>query len=87
MEDEAAPRDVSIRQEPIELAQFLKFAGVAGTGGGAKLAVVNGLVEVNGAVERRKGRKLRAGDTVRSGGETLVVRLGASPGAGPKGPR
>jgi ribosome-associated protein len=67
---------ISIREEPIELAAFLKFAGAFGSGGNAKLAIVNGLVEVNGAVETRKGRKLRAGDTVRYESASFVVSLG-----------
>lgn len=77
MAADPAPRTVPIRAEPIELAQFLKFAGLADTGGGAKLAIVNGLVQVNGEVSTQKGRKLRAGDRVTFGEETLVVAVGA----------
>jgi ribosome-associated protein len=74
----AAPstsRIVLIRAEPIELSQFLKFAGAAESGGQAKQAVVDGEVLVNGAVETRKGKKLLAGDKVTFGGETLVVQV------------
>ncbi len=77
MAAEPARRPVPIRAEPIELAQFLKFAGLAGSGGGAKLAVVNGLVQVNGGVVTQKGRKLKAGDRVDFGDHRLVVVLGA----------
>jgi len=77
MRADPAPRTVAIRSEPIELAQFMKFAGLAGSGGGAKLAIVNGLVQVNGEVVTQKGRKLRAGDRVAFGDETLLVVLGA----------
>lgn len=68
-------RIVPIREEPIELSQFLKFAGAAESGGQAKQAIVDGEVLVNGAVETRKGKKLVAGDKVTFGGETLVVHV------------
>lgn len=68
-------RLVHIREEPIELAQFLKFAGVADTGGRAKQAIVDGEVTLNGAVETRKGKKLVAGDKVAYAGEMLVVAV------------
>jgi ribosome-associated protein len=37
--------------------------------------VNNGLVSVNGEIETRKGRKLRAGDRVTYGEETFVVEV------------
>jgi ribosome-associated protein len=58
---------------PIDLCQFLKFAAVSGSGGEAKHAVAEGRVEVNGAVERRRGRKLVPGDRVTVSGQTLLV--------------
>ncbi|HEY0966747.1 MAG TPA: RNA-binding S4 domain-containing protein [Opitutaceae bacterium] len=67
-------RDVAVSRFPIELAQFLKFAGLFGSGGEAKEAVVAGDVQVNGTVETRRGRKLIAGDKVTIGAETLIVR-------------
>lgn len=69
-------RDVVVSRFPIELAQFLKFAGLFGSGGEAKEAVVAGDVQVNGTVETRRGRKLIAGDKVTIGAETLIVREG-----------
>jgi len=68
-------RSVLVRATPIELAQLLKFAGLAPTGGAAKHAIVQGEVTVNGDVERRKGRKLEAGDRVAYRGETVVVAI------------
>ena len=59
----------------IKLDQFLKFKGVASTGGQAKLLIQSGDVEVNNAMEIRRGRKLHAGDTVTVMGETFVVEL------------
>lgn len=71
------PRTITIRQEPIELAQLLKFAGLVDSGGEAKQAITNGLVTLNGAVETQKGKKIHAGDRVTYEGQTLVVQVGA----------
>lgn len=64
----------------IRLEEFLKLRGVAGTGGHAKMLVVQGDVDVNGSIELRRGRKLRQGDRVlvrESGdGNGLVVQFG-----------
>lgn len=48
----------------IKLDQFLKWVGVADTGGHAKVIVQAGQVQVNGETETRRGRKLRKGDKV-----------------------
>ena len=69
-------RVVTVRETPIELAQFIKFSGLTESGGGAKQAIVGGLVLVNGALETRKGRKLGPGDQVTYSGQTLVVQKG-----------
>ncbi len=71
----SSPRSVLVRETPIELSQFIKFAGLAATGGEAKQAVLEGGVEVNGAVETRRGRKLQEGDVVTVAGEALVVAV------------
>ena len=71
----AVPRAVTVREEPIELCQFLKFGGLAATGGEAKVAISAGRVLLNDVVETQKRKKLRAGDRVTLEGQTLVVRL------------
>jgi ribosome-associated protein len=71
----ATPRDVIVREIPIELCQFMKFGGLTESGGAAKQAIATGAVQVNGAVETRKRKKLAAGDQVVFEGQTLVVRL------------
>jgi ribosome-associated protein len=65
-------------EEPtIRLDQFLKWRGLADSGGQAKVRVQAGEVTVNGAVETRRGRKLRAGDRVGiDGAEHTVDALG-----------
>ena len=57
----------------IRLDQFLKRAGVAGTGGQAKVMIQNGDVRVNGEVETRRRRQLQPGDTIDVEGNRLVV--------------
>ena len=66
-------REVPIRGEMIRLGELLKLAGVVGTGGEAKLLLASEEVRVNGELENRRGRQLRAGDEVLVGAETLKV--------------
>lgn len=68
-------RDVPIVGEVIRLGQFLKFAGLLDSGGGAKEAILDGDVSVNGEVEQRRGRQLRDGDLVGFEGRTVRVRM------------
>ena len=67
---------LTLRGDHITLAQAVKAAGFADTGGQAKHRVRGGEVTVNGAVEIQPGRKLRAGDRfqVEGGPECEVVR-------------
>ncbi len=59
--------------ETIPLDQFLKLAQVVQSGGEAKMLIQSGVVTVNGAVETRRGRKLRPGDRVEVDGEEFVI--------------
>jgi ribosome-associated protein len=56
---------LELRGEHITLAQAVKAAGLAGSGGQAKHLVRGGAITVNGAVEVQPARKLRAGDRFR----------------------
>jgi len=53
----------------IRLDQFLKREALVETGGHAKVLIQAGEITVNGEVEIRRGRKLRAGDVVTINGE------------------
>ncbi|MBX3012066.1 MAG: RNA-binding S4 domain-containing protein [Caldilineaceae bacterium] len=64
-------------EETIKLDQFLKLAQVVESGGQAKQLIQAGLVFVNGAIETRRGRKLRAGDVVVVDGEEFMVDTAA----------
>lgn len=60
------------------LDQFLKYHGIADTGGVAKLMIQGGEVLVNGETEERRRRKLTPGDVVVvDGNEYLVEDPGA----------
>ncbi len=59
----------------IKLDQFLKWQGIAQTGGEAKIIIQQGMVEVNGEEELRRGRKLVTGDRVTVEGTTHRVEL------------
>ena len=65
--------DLAIVTPGITLGDALKWAGVASTGGQAKLLVRGGSVRVNGVIERRRGRRLSPGDRVAVGGREYHV--------------
>ena len=67
------PFDVAIRDESIRLGQFLKLANLVETGGLAKEVIAEGQVQVNGDVDTRRGRQLRAGDVVTVAGVSARV--------------
>jgi len=65
--------DVPIRDDSIRLGQLLKLASLIEVGGDAKVVLADGLVQVNGEVEIRRGRQLRDGDVVELGGQSVRV--------------
>ncbi len=73
MTNSARIDDVSIGGEGIRLGQFLKFAGLLDSGGDVKEAIIDGLVTVNGEVDRRRGRQLQVGDVVEFEGRAVRV--------------
>jgi ribosome-associated protein len=63
-----------LRGEFVTLAQAVKVAGLAETGGQAKLLVRNGAVRVNGTVVTQPGKKLLRGDRFQSAdGQEWIV--------------
>lgn len=57
----------------LSLGAFLKVAGVAATGGHAKIVIQSGDVTVNGKIETRRGRTVVPGDVVGVGDEEYRV--------------
>jgi len=66
-------RRIPISGEYIKLEALLKYASVVSTGGEAKIIIQNGGVFVGGEACRQRGKKVRAGDVVRYGDDTLLV--------------
>lgn len=61
-------------KDKLRLDQFLKWHGVAPTGGQAKLIIQSGDVRLNGAICVQRGKGLEVGDVVETLGRRLVVR-------------
>ncbi len=55
---------IEINREPVELYKILKFEGLVGTGGEAKIVIDEGQVKVNGKVELRRRNKIKSGDVI-----------------------
>jgi ribosome-associated protein len=68
-------RVVELSKEPVELYKILKFEGLVGSGGEAKMVIAEGLVLLNGKVETRKRKKVVSKDVIEFAGETISVQL------------
>ena len=68
-------RVVELSKEPVELYKILKFEGLVGSGGEAKMVIADGLVLLNGKVETRKRKKIVSKDIIEFAGETISVQL------------
>ena len=55
---------VKINTDFIQLQSFLKFKGIAETGGQAKEFIQDGIIRVNGEVCTARGNKIRPGDII-----------------------
>ena len=62
-----------LRGEYIELCSLLKAANLVMSGGEGKEVVAQGLVTVDGLLELRKRCKIRSGQRVEFGGNTIEV--------------
>lgn len=56
--------EIQIQTEFIKLDQFLKYVGIAETGGHSKEIIAEGVVSVNGSICLQRGKKLRKGDLI-----------------------
>jgi ribosome-associated protein len=71
--------ELRLRGDHIALDALLKAAGLADSGGAAKALIAGGHVRVDGAEERRRGAKIRAGQTVELAGTRVTVRGADAP--------
>ena len=66
-------REIAVRGGAIRLGQLLKLAGVVDSGSEVRALLAEQPLWINEERETRRGRQLRAGDTVRVGGHDLLV--------------
>lgn len=67
-------KDIHISTEYITLDNALKLAGIAGTGGQAKMLIQDGLVSVNNETCLMRGKKLRPGDVFKFEKDSYEVK-------------
>lgn len=65
--------EFKLKGEHIALCDLLKIEGIAQSGGQAKQMVADGIVKVNGEIERRKTAKIRADQVVECMGQSIKV--------------
>jgi len=68
-------RTVVITKEPVELYKILKFEGLVGTGGEAKIAIAEGLVTLNNVIETRKRKKIYDKDIIKFNNEQYLIEF------------
>lgn len=66
-------KNIYIKSDTIKLQQFLKWAGLADTGGQAKEMILSGMIKVNGMKEIRPGRQLMINDLIEAG--AVILRI------------
>ena len=67
--------EISLREgdEFIKLGQLMKKVGWISSGVDAKMLIMDELVQVNGEIETRRGKKIYPGDVVTFEGESVKV--------------
>ena len=73
IDEEIMVHKIKLRDDYIKLGQALKAVGLVESGVDAKMAVLDGLVCVNGNTELQRGKKLYDGDIVSYDGETIMI--------------
>lgn len=68
--------EIPITGETIRLGQLLKLAGVVDDGAQARTLIEDGEVSVDGEIDRRRGRQVRPGASVKLRETTIQVTSG-----------
>ncbi len=68
-------KKILINKEPVELYKILKFEGLVGTGGEAKMVIANGDVKLNQTIETQKRKKIVSGDIIEFNKQTFLIEL------------
>ena len=67
-------KEVTIKGDFIKLAQLLKLADLVSSGGESKLVIKDGLVTLNGNIEKQRGKKIVKNDIVEFDGQKIIVK-------------
>ncbi len=67
-------KSIYISTEYVTLDNALKLAGIAGTGGQAKLLIQDGLISVNNEICLMRGKKLKPGDVFKFEKDSYEVK-------------
>ena len=67
-------KEIEINSEFIKLDSFLKWVGAASMGSEAKMYILEGMVIVNGEIEKRRGRKLKSSDKIEFEEEIYIIK-------------
>ena len=65
---------ITIKEDFIKLDSLLKYAGIASTGGHAKMLIQDELVSVNGEICTQRGKKIKIGDKVLIEDTVLLIK-------------
>ena len=68
-----SPEPIQIRDEAIKLGQLLKLANLVEDGAQAREVIVDGLVTVDGEVDRRRSAQIKVGSVVCLDGQCVQV--------------
>ncbi|MCX7773284.1 MAG: S4 domain-containing protein YaaA [Clostridia bacterium] len=67
-------KTVTITTEYIKLDQFMKLANIVSSGGEARFFIEDNSILVNGEDEKRRGKKLRHGDSIQVNGIDYAIK-------------
>lgn len=67
-------KEIFIKDEFIRLDSALKYVGLVGTGGQAKIIIQEGLIKVNDNICTQRGKKLHSGDKIEFEENIFVIK-------------
>ncbi len=65
---------ITIKEDFIKLDSLLKYAGIAATGGHAKMLILDEEIKVNGEICTQRGKKIRKDDKVQIDDTILIIK-------------
>ncbi len=71
-------KTININRNPVELYKILKFEALVSGGGEAKIVITEGMVQVNGAIETQKRKKIHHNDIIEFDNEKFLIQFDSS---------